>query len=260
MLEGKRQRRKQEIIRKYGAVESFDARQTDAYGVTHYVGALGVLTQSQKYDLREACMGQSPTLLYLDMTYGKGSSNMFLFVVLKSMFTLLGVDGSKMADFQIDDLANSIVEENKDLSVDEIKVFVSRFKQARYKQFYGDTTYYLAITKSLHKFREERAQMLDAIRSEEEARKDAEAKRDGISRDEYCKRHGIKDDTNKLKDLGKLADKKARIIPEELKLKMANGIVTEKNEKMKTTLSKVFKDRFGETPDVYLKRYKENTN
>lgn len=253
MLEGKRQRRKQEIIQMYGAVETFDARRVDEYGVTNYVGALGRLTQRQMYDLREACKGNSPTMLYLDMTYGEGSANMFLFVVLKSMFTLLGVDGSKMADFQIDDLANSIKQENKDLNVDEIKVFVSRFKQARYKQFYGDTTYYLAIMKSLQKFREERAQMLDTIRSEEMAQKEAEAKRDGISREEYCKRHGIKEDEAPLKNFGLIAKKKKRDIPQDLKIKMAEGIVGEKKERIKETLSNVFRDKFGVTPEDFLK-------
>ena len=127
----------------------------------------------------------SPSLVRIDITYGKGSSANWLFGVLQGMFVFLGVTNDKFSKEQIYNLAQNIASNYKTLKVVEILLFVSRFETGMYGRFYGDTSYALTVGEALKQFMVEREHYYADIERERAEKKIAESKKDAISFEEY---------------------------------------------------------------------------
>ena len=127
----------------------------------------------------------SPTLVRIDLTYGKGSSSNWLFNILQSMFLFLGVTNDKFSKEQIYNLACNIYNNYKTLKVVEVLLFVTRFEAGRYGRFYGDTSYALVVGDALNQFMVEREHYYADIERERAEKKIAEGKKGAISFDEY---------------------------------------------------------------------------
>lgn len=127
----------------------------------------------------------SPSLVRIDITYGRGSAANWLFGILQGMFVFLGVTNDKFSKEQIYNLAQNIVSNHKTLKVAEILLFVSRFETGWYGRFYGDTSYALTVGEALSQFMVEREHYYADIERERAEKKIAESKKDVITFDEY---------------------------------------------------------------------------
>ncbi len=134
----------------------------------------------------KACFRRdSPTLVRIDLTYGKGSSVGWLYNILQGMFVFLGVTNDRFSKEQIYNLACNIYANYKTLKVVEVLLFVSRFEAGRYGRFYGDTSYALTVGEALGKFMVEREHYYADIERERAEKKIEEGKKGVVSFEEY---------------------------------------------------------------------------
>ena len=131
---------------------------------------------------------ESPTLVRIDLTYGKGSSANWLYNILQGMFVFLGVTNDKFSKEQIYNLACNIYANYKTLKVVEIMLFVSRFESGKYGKFYGDTSYALTVGDALNQFMVEREHYYADIERQRAEKKREEGKQNTISFEEYKRR------------------------------------------------------------------------
>ena len=129
----------------------------------------------------------SPTLVRVDVTYGKGSSANWLYNVLQGMFVFLGVTDDRFSKEQVYNLACNIAANYKTLKVVEILLFVSRFEAGKYGRFYGGDSYALVVTEAINKFMVEREHYYADIERMETERRIEEGKRNTMSYAEYKK-------------------------------------------------------------------------
>lgn len=128
---------------------------------------------------------ESPTLVRIDITYGRGSSASWLYDLLQSMFIFFGVTSERFSKEQVFDLARTIASQYKTLKVAEILLFVARFKAGKYGKFYGDTSYALTVTDALNQFMVEREHHYADIEREKRERITEEGKQGTITLEEY---------------------------------------------------------------------------
>ena len=127
----------------------------------------------------------SPSLVRIDITYGRGSAANWLFGILQGMFVFLGVTNEKFSKEQIYNLAINIASNHKTLKVAELLLFVSRFETGWYGRFYGDTSYALTVGEALSQFMVEREHYYADIERERTEKKIAESKKGAITFEEY---------------------------------------------------------------------------
>lgn len=130
----------------------------------------------------------SPSLVRIDITYGRGSAANWLFGILQGMFIFLGVTNDKFSKEQIYNLARNIASNYKTLKVVEILLFVSRFETGMYGRFYGDTSYALTVGEALKQFMVEREHYYADIERQRAEKKREEGKQNTISFEEYKRR------------------------------------------------------------------------
>lgn len=140
----------------------------------------------------------SPSLVRIDVTYGKGSSSSWLFSILQGMFVFLGVTEDKFSKEQVYNLACNIAANYKTLKVVEILLFISRFEAGKYGRFYGGDSYALVITESLNKFMVEREHYYADIERERAEKHIEESKKGTISFEEYKKMKAERGETTNL--------------------------------------------------------------
>ena len=127
----------------------------------------------------------SPSLVRIDITYGRGSAANWLFGVLQGMFVFLGVTNDKFSKEQIYNLARNIASNYKTLKVVEILLFVSRFETGMYGRFYGDTSYALVVGDALNRFMVEREHYYADIERLRAEKKIEESKKGVVTFEEY---------------------------------------------------------------------------
>lgn len=129
----------------------------------------------------------SPSLVRIDVTYGKGSSANWLYNVLQGMFVFLGVTDDRFSKEQVYNLASNIAANYKTLKVVEILLFVSRFEAGKYGRFYGGDSYALVLTEAINKFMVEREHYYADIERLEAEKRIEEGKKNTITFEEYKK-------------------------------------------------------------------------
>lgn len=218
----------------YGAVETFSK-------------TINLISNLPTPTLEETYYSYAPSVRKFDLVYGKGSAKMVLFTMFKTMFTILGVDGSLMMDVQIGDLAETIVNEYPSFTFEEIKVFIQRFKTGRYKSFYGKGTYYMAVMNSLRVFKDEQSSMISTMASKV---KTYDTSND-MTYEEWCKKVG-KEFNPPMTDLAKQKEN------EEKNYLKAKDIVENKlnlsQENINLMRSFLLKDT-GKTAEQIIKEY-----
>lgn len=123
-----------------------------------------------------------------------------------------GVLKGKISDEQIDILASVIVANYPSMKLTEFMLFETYFLGGRYSAFYGETSYIMAITRSLYQFRAE----LNGIYWRIERDQSEAAKKEpfeGISREDWLRhRQALLDrwDACKAELVGKCHDASAR--------------------------------------------------
>ena len=129
-----------------------------------------------------------PSFKRLDETFGSGASVCWLYSHLKKLLVTVGVTEMKMSDSQIRVLAGIIVSNFPSIKLTEFMLFESRFLGGKYEQFYGETSYVLAITRSLRMFCRELRIIYEMIEAEKSLQADKSC--DHITWEEYCKSKG----------------------------------------------------------------------
>ena len=129
----------------------------------------------------------TPTLVRLDVAYGRGSSASWLFSILQGMFIFLGVTDDRFSKEQVYNLACNIAANYKTLKIAEILLFVSRFEAGKYGRFYGGDSYALVVTEAINKFMVEREHYYADIERMETERRIEEGKKNTMSYAEYKK-------------------------------------------------------------------------
>ena len=127
----------------------------------------------------------SPSLVRIDIAYGRGSSASWLFGVLQGMFVFLGITEDKFSKEQVYNLACTIFANYKTLKVAEVLLFVSRFEAGRYGRFYGETSYALTITEAIKQFMVERENSYADIEREKREKSVEEGKKGVVTFEEY---------------------------------------------------------------------------
>ena len=202
----------------------------------------------------------TPSLVRIDVTYGKGSSSELVFRLFQSMFIFLGVTDEKFSKEQVYDLSCVIVSQYKTITISEVMLFVSRFKAGRYGRFYGDTSYALTITQAMNTFMEERNDFYEQIeREEKEHRIAEEKKKEHISFEEWKRRKEANgEQVNISMSVVEERGRELRVInPIETALESARNLVTNKyNLSMKSLLEmrKVFIAKNGMTPEEFIEK------
>jgi len=127
----------------------------------------------------------SPSLVRLDITYGRGSAASWLYDLLQGMFLFLGVNSEKFGREQIYNLACNIYANYKTLKVVEFLLFVTKFESGKYGKFYGDTSYALTVGDALNQFMIEREHYYADIERQRAEKKIEESKKGTVTFEEY---------------------------------------------------------------------------
>lgn len=191
-----------------------------------------------------AVASDSPSLVRLDGTYGTGAARQWLFLLIQSTLKTLGVGGDRMSDLQIVHLADVIRSSYPYVSMAEMMLFFFRFECGQYERFYGDASYFLAVTTSLRAFMEERAYWIDkAERQKREKEKQQERK-------EFLCTYAQRIRMNKSEDK-EVVEKQAKSI-------LYMNAHYPFSEAQKKENIEAFKCNYGNTPEEYLKQEKND--
>lgn len=106
-------------------------------------------------DTTSALTSDVPTFIRLNQTFGSLASQTWICSHLKNLLSHFLVDEKKISEEQIEFLANVIVNNYPSMKLTEFMLFESYFLQGKYKDFYGETSYILAITSSLQAFKKD---------------------------------------------------------------------------------------------------------
>lgn len=212
---------------------------------------------------------QSPTLATLSLAYPgfetpegdkvENTAISWMQGQILAVCNFVNVSG-KLSDWQLNSLCQQIVADYPNITMMEFVLFCSRLRSGRYCSFYG-TIDPLLILKAFSDFMEDRKK--DYWRKSEDDRKakeerDAEeARKNAISWEEYCKRHGKKDTTHPFDRIKEKFEKKAAPKPKKVEtaeeiMKQAKWLVSETFEKVRETYSALFEKKHGCTPQEYI--------
>ena len=242
-----------EIVKKYGSFEKL-------CNTFSYV-AMNDITENPIEVFRR----DTPSLVRMDVTYGKGSSSAWLYDILQATFLFLGVTNDKFAKEQVYDLARVIASQYKSLKTAELLLFISRFKAGRYGRFYGDTSYALVMTEALKTFMEERSDYYQQVEREKIDKKlEEEKKQPKISFEEWQKEKEAKGEEVHLSAV-KGVDRSGREVrtlkPLETLVDMAQSLIENRNGlSMKSLLEmrKLFREKNGLTPEEVVEKFNKN--
>lgn len=146
-------------------------------------------------NITQSYFGNYPTLSQLNRIYGDNAAITWLLPQLYNLSEYCGVR-DKLQGRPLEECANIIAIEYHWLKVSEIMLFLYWFKAGRYGHMYGVVDP-LVITTALRQFVSERGDAY-AKREQEEREKREAAQPKGITWEEYCAKHGIKNKPNPL--------------------------------------------------------------
>lgn len=106
-------------------------------------------------DVSKALSADVPTFYRLDQTFGKEAGVQWLYSHLKNLLTTSGILKERMSNEQVDILASIITANYPAMTLTEFMLFESRFLGGCYEEFYGETSYVMAITRSLQRFKKD---------------------------------------------------------------------------------------------------------
>lgn len=190
----------------------------------------------------KAVSADAPSFARLNVTYGVGAARQWLFLILQSSVKMLGVDSTRMGDAQIIHLADIISGTYPHLTLTEFLLFISRFEAGMYERFYGDTSYFLAITKSLSSFMSDRRFLLDLAEKEHQRkwRQEQENRKDTMSYVDFVRNTVYKEKENILRQAE------------------AVSVHNRMNPVKAQEADEAFKANYGITPKEYIEKYKDN--
>ena len=216
-------------------------------------------------DRDSALSANIPSFVRLNQTFGENASSIWLYTHLKSLLIRFLVDEKKMSDEQVEFLANIIISNHPSMKLTEFMLFESYFLGGRYQEFYGETSYIMAITRSLQQFKKDLNDIYWKIERDKEHAKNASVI-PGMSWAEYCKLNGIvgrpslctlQNEPVKVQTVLK----KSSVLTEvQAGVNFAHAVLDNTFHFDNSGIAKVydaFKKRYGCSPEEYLKKHEE---
>lgn len=216
-------------------------------------------------DRDSAISADIPSFVRLNQTFGEHASAIWLYTHLKSLLVRFLVDEKKMSDEQVEFLANIIVTNFPSMKLTEFMLFESYFLGGRYQEFYGETSYILAITRSLQQFKKDLNDIYWQIERDKEHAKNASFS-PGMSWAEYCKLNGIVGRPSPFTPQNKpikvqTVRKKPSVLTEvQAGVNFAHAVLDNTfhfDNSGIAQLYDVFNKRYGCSPEEYLKKHEE---
>ena len=216
-------------------------------------------------DVKMALTANVPSFVRLDRTFGKGSSKRWLFVHIKSLLLVFGIDSKKMDNIQIVELAEIITARYPWLKLTEFMLFEAYFMSGQYGRFFGENSYFLVLTQGILKFLEERNQIYARL-DREAAEIKAANQVPGITWEEFCRSKGIVGEPpppGHLSGQRLLEDKRNK---EQIHIQQvlisARGVIAMKNQLSKDdygAMCYAFRKRYGSSPEKYIATHEEKS-
>lgn len=190
----------------------------------------------------KAVSENAPSLARLNVTYGTGAARQWLYLIIQASVKMLGVDSTRMSDEQIVHLADIISGTYPYLTMTEFLLFISRFEAGMYERFYGDASYFLAVTKSLASFMAERNIWIEQVEIERKRKRQEEQdnRKNAVTYSEYVKSRKYLDKAD-IKRQAEAIITHNRLIPN-----------------LAEEVNKAFKANYGKTPEEYIEKSKDN--
>ncbi|MBR1526871.1 MAG: hypothetical protein IJ640_09485 [Prevotella sp.] len=223
-------------------------------------------------NVEECYFGDYPTLSTLKAGYGQNAATAWIIPQLYNLSEYCGCK-EKLQGTPLEDCASVIATDFYYLKVSELMLFFHRFKSGLYGRFYGSIDP-LIITTSLRAFLKERMYAYDKREQEERERKRAEDAKNHVTWEDFCK-----DEYDRLMAEGKTEEAKAwldRPHPLLLKrqhpakkeqpkenpddvVKIARSLLSDPlaDDNSKIAFSRIFKKKYGCTPQEYIDRHKK---
>lgn len=204
-----------------------------------------------------------PSFVRLNKTFGDNASKKWLYLHLKNLLVRFLVDEKKMADTQIDFLADVIVSGFPTMKLTEFMLFETYFLSGKYEEFYGESSYILAITRSLQKFKKDLNVIYQQIERDKERNKEIDTTT-GISWEQYCKDNGmegkpfpgsIKPEPIKVQ---RVIKKPTKLTEVQVGCNSAHAVLDNIYKMDKNGVAKLrdcFRKRYGCWPEEYLKEH-----
>lgn len=214
-------------------------------------------------DTSAALTSDVPTFVRLNQTFGEHASTAWLYSHLKNLLARFLVGEFKIADTQIDFLADIIVNNHPTMKLTEFMLFENYFLGGRYEEFYGESSYILAITRSLQKFKKDLNVIYQQIERDKERNKEADTT-PGVSWEEYCKANGmegkpfpgsIKPEPIKVK---RVIKKQTKLTEIQVGCNSAHAVLENIYKMDKNGVAQLrdcFRKRYGCWPEEYLELY-----
>lgn len=133
---------------------------------------------------------RSPSLVVMKKAYGDNFPVMWL---MEQILELVVYSNSKgtLNDYQAEYLANTIVNEHRDLKASELLLFFYQLKSGKFGHFYGIIDP-MRITIALDEFCDERNRVMERHQKEEEERQAAmQPKLPPVKPEEWCRQNGL---------------------------------------------------------------------
>ncbi len=213
-------------------------------------------TLTEKQMDSDVCFfGNHPTLAQLKTKFGVGYPTAWMMAHLHDLSEFCGCK-EKLSGHALQQCASTISMEFYWLKVSELMLFFHRFKSGKYGRFYGSVDP-LVITTSLRDFLKERGMAYEKHYQEEKEREERNRPK-GVSWEEYCRRNGIKGRASVFtrpqpskKEKKQPTESVAEII------KTAKSLLTETNKTVVEAFGRIFKKKYGSTPEEYIKQHEK---
>lgn len=222
-------------------------------------------------NIEECYFGDYPTLATLKAGYGQNAATAWIIPQLYNLSEYCGCK-EKLQGAPLEDCASVIATDFYYLKVSELMLFFHRFKSGLYGRFYGSIDP-LIITTSLRTFLKERMYAYDKREQEERDREREEAKKNAITWPQFCeyqeaklRAEGKNDEADKWKNKPhplmqpreRPKPKAPQENPEDV-VKIAKSLLNDPlaDDDCKATFSRIFKKKYGCTPQEYIDSHKK---
>lgn len=212
-------------------------------------------------DTASALTSDVPTFVRLNQSFGNLASVTWIFSHLRNLLSRFLVDDQKISNPQIEFLADIIVNNHPTMKLTEFMLFENYFLGGKYEEFYGETSYILAITRSLQRFKSDLKDVYVQIERDKQRNVSVD-NTPGVTWQEYCKANGmegkpmpgtLKEEPIKIHTKVKKPSKLTEI---QVGINSAHAVINNIYKFDKSGLAQlreVFKKRYGYWPEEYLK-------
>ena len=218
-------------------------------------------------NLTAALTADVPSFVRLKNVYGDKAATKWLYSHLKPLLTASGILKDKISNAQIEFLASVIVSTHPTMKLTEFMLFENYFLGGKYEEFYGETSYFLAITRSIQQFKKDLNEIYAKIERESQSHPADDTP--GITWEEYCKANGIEGRQSpfavspeppvKVKTFRQLP---APLTEVQVGVNSAHAIldnVYKLDQSGVDSMRLAFKKRYGCWPEEYLAKHENNS-